>query len=171
METVVQILQIVIALGIFNVWLLRPGQSTGWRGGAARSMKEEDIGRLYAWEHTNVCTDGELDGPHPRGYGSFTRVLARYVRESGMLGLEEAVHRMTQLSARHVGLDGRGVIEAGAAADLVLFDPATVQDRATFDDPHATSVGIVGVWVNGVRVWEDGTPTGMYPGRGLRRGG
>jgi len=91
----------------------------------ARSMVEEDIGRLLEWEHTNVCTDGGLDGAHPRGFGSFTRVLRRYVRENEAITLEDAVHRMTQLSAQHVGIQNRGIIEAGAWADLVLFDPAT----------------------------------------------
>ncbi|HKJ02236.1 MAG TPA: amidohydrolase family protein, partial [Longimicrobiales bacterium] len=114
---------------------------------------------------------GELDGPHPRGFGSFTRVLARYVRDDGALTLEEAVHKMTGLSAAHLGLRGRGVIEAGAYADLVLFDPATVQDRADFGTPHATSTGITGVWINGLRVWGEDGPTGAHPGRALRREG
>ena len=137
----------------------------------ARSMAPEDVRRLFQWPHTNVCTDGELDGPHPRGFGSFTRVLARYVRDEGALTLEEAVHKMTGLSADHVGLRGRGVLEPGAYADLVLFDPATVQDHADFGSAHATSTGIAGVWVNGVRVLEAGGPTGAHPGRALRRGG
>jgi N-acyl-D-amino-acid deacylase len=136
----------------------------------ARSMREEDIGRLLQWEHTNVCSDGGLNGPHPRGYGSFTRVLRRYVREEGSLALEEAVHRMTQLAARHVGLDSRGVLEEGAWADLVLFDPETVSDHADFETPHAPSTGIEGVWVNGRRVWGDGAAGADYPGRVLRRG-
>ena len=137
----------------------------------ARSMAPEDVGRLLQWPHTNVCTDGELDGPHPRGFGSFTRVLARYVRDEGALGLEEAVHKMTGLSATHVGLQGRGVLEPGAYADLVLFDPATVQDHADFGAAQAPSTGVAGVWVNGVRVWEAGARTGAHPGRALRRGG
>lgn len=137
----------------------------------ARSMTDEDIGRLYQWPHTNVCSDGGLDGPHPRGYGSFTRVLRRYVREEGALTMEEAVHRMTQLAARHVGIRNRGVIAEGMWADLVLFDPATVSDHATFDEPNAPSTGIHGVWVNGVQVWGGtATGTGAYPGRVIRRG-
>ena len=136
----------------------------------ARSMAPEDVQRLFQWPHTNVCSDGELDGPHPRGFGSFTRVLARYVRDEGALTLEEAIHKMTELSAAHVGLEGRGVLEPGAYADLVLFDPATVQDHADFGDAHAPSTGIAGVWVNGLRVWAASGPTGARPGRALRRG-
>ncbi len=98
----------------------------------ARSMDPDDVSRLMQWPFTNVCTDGELDGPHPRGFGSFTRVLAQYVREDKVISLEEAIHKMTALSAAHVGITGRGVIEPGAFADLVLFDPATVQDHADF---------------------------------------
>jgi N-acyl-D-amino-acid deacylase len=139
-------------------------------GIVARSMAPEDIVRLLQWDHTNVCSDGGLDGPHPRGFGTFTRVLARHVRENGALGLEEAVHKMTALSAAHVGLTDRGTIAPGDYADLVLFDPDTVVDRATFDEPHEVSVGIVGVWVNGMRVWADASPTGAFPGRGLERG-
>ena len=141
-------------------------------GIVARSMVEEDIARLLQWEHTNVCTDGELDGPHPRGYGSFTRVLRRYVREDGSIALEDAVHRMTQLSARHVGIQNRGVIAEGAYADLVLFDPETVSDHAAFDAPHARSTGIEGVWVNGERVWGGDAPDApAYPGQVIRRKG
>jgi N-acyl-D-amino-acid deacylase len=138
----------------------------------ARSMTEEDISRLYAWAHTNVSSDGALAGPHPRGYGSFTRVLRTQVREQGTLSLEEAVHRMTGLAAEHMGLADRGVIREGAPADLVLFDPAAVTDHADFGSPHLPSTGIHGVWVNGVRVWErDAVVQSAYPGRVLRRGG
>ena len=133
-------------------------------------MVDEDIVRLLQWEHTNVCTDGGLAGPHPRGFGSFTRILARYVREDEALGLEEAVHRMTQLAAQHVGLTGRGEIAVGSPADLVLFDPAMVQDRATFESPNVVSTGVAAVWVNGEQVWDRRATTGATPGRVLRRG-
>ncbi|UCC24238.1 MAG: D-aminoacylase [Gemmatimonadales bacterium] len=137
----------------------------------ARSMTDEDIGRLYQWPHTNVCSDGGLDGPHPRGYGSFTRVLRQYVREEHALTLEEAVHRMTLLGAEQVGIRNRGVVAPGMWADLVLFHPATVSDHATFEEPHAPSTGIEAVWVNGVQVWGEGAGTGPpYPGRAIRRG-
>jgi N-acyl-D-amino-acid deacylase len=140
-------------------------------GIVARSMVEEDVVRLLRWEHTNVCSDGGLDGPHPRGFGTFTRILGRYVRERSVLGLEEAVHKMTGMSAAHLGLSDRGVLARGQAADLVLFDPGAVIDRATFEAPHRISAGVVGVWVNGVRIWDGAEPTGALPGRGLRRGG
>jgi N-acyl-D-amino-acid deacylase len=137
----------------------------------ARSMIAEDIGTLLQWNHTNVCTDGELDGPHPRGFGSFTRVLGRFVREDAVLSLEEAVHKMTGLTAAQTGITDRGVVAPGAAADLVLFDPATVRDRATFESPNEPSVGIDRVWVNGVEVWDGTATTGLRPGEVVRRGG
>lgn len=140
-------------------------------GIVARSMREEDIGRFYHWEHTNVSSDGALAGSHPRGYGAFTKVLRTYVREREILSLQEAVHKMTQLSAKHVGLRNRGVIREGAYADLVLFDPTVVSDHADLSDPHAASTGIEGVWVNGTRVWGgDVSDPLAYPGRTLRRG-
>lgn len=137
----------------------------------ARSMSEDDIARLYQWEHTNVSSDGALDGAHPRGYGSFTRVLRTYVREQESLTLEEAIHRMTGLSAEHLGLRNRGFVTPGAYADLVLFDPSTVSDHAEIGDPHVPSTGVAGVWVGGVRVWDGSAPVGeTYPGRVIRRG-
>jgi N-acyl-D-amino-acid deacylase len=138
----------------------------------ARSMIEEDVGKMYLWPHTNVSSDGALAGAHPRGYGSFARVLRTQVREQDALSLEDAVHRMTGLSAEHMGFSDRGVIREGARADLVLFDPRTVTDHADFESPQLPSTGIHGVWVNGVRVW-DGESAGesAYPGRVIRRGG
>jgi N-acyl-D-amino-acid deacylase len=133
------------------------------------SMSEPDLERLLAWPHANICTDGELDGRHPRGFGTFPRVLGRYVRERGVISLEDAVRKMTSLAAHNVGLSGRGEIRPGAAADLVLFDPATVVDRATTRDPHALAVGIETVWVNGAVVYEKGAATARRPGRVLRR--
>lgn len=148
-----------------------PGAPQGADEGiVARSMDPADVATLLKWPHANVCSDGELDGPHPRGFGSFTRVLARYVRESGDLELEEAVHKMTGLAAAHAGIAHRGVIVPGAYADLVLFDPAVVEDRAAFGSSREPSVGIAGVWVNGVRVWDGSVPTGAHPGRVVRRG-
>jgi len=87
-----------------------------------------------------------------------------------VLSLEEPIHKMTGLSAEHVGLRDRGVVRAGAYADLVLLDPDGIGDRATPDDPHAVSIGIEQVWVNGRTVWVDGATTGALPGRALRRG-
>jgi N-acyl-D-amino-acid deacylase len=133
------------------------------------SMQEEDIEVLMGWPHTNICTDGSLDDLHPRGAGAFPRVLGRYVRERGLLSLEEAVHKMTGLSAKHMGFTDRGIIRPGAAADLVLFDPDTVIDHATPQDPGALSSGIGTVWVNGQIVFHDGQETGLRPGGFIAR--
>ena len=135
----------------------------------ATSMDEGDIAELLAWEHSNICSDGALDGAHPRGFGAFPRVLGKYVRDQGVLTLEEAVMKMTSLSAAHVGITRRGTIKAGNFADLVLFDPATVGDNATPAEPHLVSTGIARVWVNGRTVWQDGRTVASHSGRTLRR--
>ena len=133
------------------------------------SMVEPDVERIMKWPHTNLSTDGSLNGPHPRGFGAFPRFLGVYVRERKVLSLEEAVKRMTSVAADHMGIKDRGRIAPGMLADLVLFDPATVSDRATPRDPHLTSVGIARVWVNGAEVFADGKTTGARPGRVIRR--
>ena len=134
------------------------------------SMAEEDVAVLLAWPHANVCSDGASDGGHPRGYGAFPRVLGRYVRERKALSLEEAVRRMTALSAAHMGIADRGTLAAGMRADLVLFDPRLVADRATPANPALPAAGIARVWTNGVEVYSHGKPTGARPGAVLRRG-
>jgi N-acyl-D-amino-acid deacylase len=133
------------------------------------SMIEPDIKKLMLWPHTNICTDGALEDLHPRARGAFTRVLGRYVREEGLLSLEEAVHKMTELAAQHMGFENRGVIRVGAQADLVLFDPETVIDRATPESPERLSEGIRAVWVAGETVFENGSATGKLPGSVIRR--
>ena len=139
-------------------------------GVIATSMDERDVIRLLEWPFANVCTDGELMGAHPRGFGSFPRVLGRYVREQHALTLPDAIRKMTSLAAANVGLADRGVVAPQSYADLVLFDPNTVADRATTAEPHAVSVGIDTVWVNGQIVFREGGPSGAHPGRVLRRG-
>jgi N-acyl-D-amino-acid deacylase len=134
-----------------------------------RGMIQEDIDALIVWPFASICSDGSLDSMHPRGRGAFTKVLREYVRERKLLTLEEAIRKMTGLSAANVGIADRGAIRPGAYADLVLFNPATVADRSTFEDPKALSVGIDRVWVNGVAVWQDGKATGAYPGRGVKK--
>ena len=134
-----------------------------------RGMIEKDIDALIVWPYAAICSDGSLDSLHPRGRGAFTKVLREYVRERKLLTLEEAIRKMTGLSAANVGIADRGAIRPGAYADLVMFDPATVADRSTFEDPKALSVGIDRVWVNGVAVWQDGKSTGAYPGRGVKK--
>jgi len=133
------------------------------------SMVEPDVELIMKWPYTNLSTDGSLDGPHPRGYGAFPRFLGRYVRERKVMPLEEAVHRMTSLAAEHMGIKDRGRVTPGMFADLVVFDPATVIDRATPQEPHLVSVGIARVWVNGAEVFADGKTTAARPGKVIRR--
>ncbi len=133
------------------------------------SMKEADIERIMTWPHANFCTDGELAGRHPRGSGSFPKILGRYVRERGILTLPEAVRKLSGLAASNVGFRDRGRIAPGMLADLVLFDPKVVIDRATLEDPAALSEGIHMVWVNGTVVYREGKSTGAFPGRVIRR--
>ena len=108
--------------------------------------------------------------PHPRFYGTYPRALGRYVREQGSMTLETAVHKMTGFPAERLGLRDRGLVREGMAADLVLFDPETVMDRATFEEPHQFPVGIPHVLVNGTPVIAEGSHTGARPGCVLRRG-
>jgi N-acyl-D-amino-acid deacylase len=105
--------------------------------------------------------------PHPRAYGNFARLLGKYVREEKVITLEEAVRRLTSLPAANLGLDRRGLIKAGFYADIVVFDPATIADRATFDKPHQFAVGVRDVFVNGVQELKDGEHTGKFAGRAL----
>ncbi|HEY2375181.1 MAG TPA: serine hydrolase [Gemmatimonadaceae bacterium] len=135
----------------------------------AKGMDERDIASIMRWRYTDFCSDGALDGAHPRGFGSFPRVLGHYVRDLKVLPLEDAVRKMTSLAAANVGITDRGIIRAGLAADLVLFDPETIGDLATIRNPHALSKGIKTVWVNGEIAFEDGKASGRFPGRALRR--
>jgi len=133
------------------------------------AMDEPDIESIMAWPHTVIGSDGELAGPHPRGYGAFTRFLGHYVRDRNVVSLEEGIRKMTALSAQQSGIAERGSIEVGHFADLVLFDPSSVRDRSTAESPHVPSVGIEKVWVNGQLVFADGQITGNRPGTPIRR--
>ena len=133
------------------------------------SMTEADVSALMLWPHTNICTDGSLLDRHPRGAGSFPKVLGRYVRDLGRLSLEQAIHKMTGLPAEHMGLTQRGKVAEGYIADLVLFNPATITDRATTQAPHQFSEGVSDVWVAGQRVLQRGINNDTFPGRVLRR--
>ena len=118
-----------------------------------------------------LSTEGPLRAgvPHPRSFGTFPRVLGRYVREMKVISLEEAIRKMTSLPASILGLTDRGLIKEGMWADVVIFDPATVADRATFEDPFQYPVGITTVLVNGTVVLDEGTHTNARPGKVLRR--
>lgn len=133
------------------------------------AMSQADVDTLMRWPHANICSDGDLKDGHPRGRGAFPRVLANYVRERRVLTLESAIHKMTVLSAQHMGIKDRGIIETGAPADLVLFDPATVKDQATMQEINRISTGIVKTWVNGQLVYSEGKKTGLRPGQILLR--
>lgn len=141
------------------------------------SMSEDDIeyAMRQPWIMVGIdagarAADSTVQGkPHPRAYGSFPRILCRYVRERNVITLPDAIRKFTSLPAARVGLDDRGVVKQGMFADLTIFDPATVCDRGTFEDPVQTSVGIIHVIVNGVPVLRDAVPTGERPGRALRR--
>jgi N-acyl-D-amino-acid deacylase len=140
-------------------------------------LDEADLRRHLAHPHVMVGSDGSslvADGPlatgkpHPRSYGTFPRVLGRYARDERVLSLPDAVWKMTGLPARRLGLADRGVLAPGAKADVVVFDAATVADRATYEDPHRYAAGIGHVLVNGRVVIADGEHTGALPGRVLR---
>ena len=134
-------------------------------------LDEADVQRILAFRETMIGSDGlPYDRhPHPRLWGAFPRVLGHYARDLGLFSLEEAVYRMTGLSARTFGFEDRGILRPGAFADLVLFDPKQVIDKATFEDPAQLSEGIIEVWVNGETVWHQGVATGARPGQVLRR--
>jgi len=134
------------------------------------SMDETDVQRILGFEHTMIGSDGLPHDamPHPRLWGTFARVLGHY-RRLGLFSLEEAVHKMTGLTARCFGLADRGAVKEGFAADLVLFDDASIDDAATFEKPVAPARGIDAVIVNGEPVWREGRPTGARPGQVLTR--
>ena len=135
-----------------------------------KSMVEPDIKAFFQQPWVMVASDGGIASRHPRGAGTFPRVLGLYVREKRWLTLPEAVRKMTSLPAQRLGWKDRGVIRAGAFADLVLFNPNTVIDRSTFAKPFEPPVGIEKVFVNGEIVWQGSKPTGSRPGRVLGRG-
>jgi dihydroorotase/N-acyl-D-amino-acid deacylase len=145
----------------------------GGATGIFHAMAEEDVERILASPFAMVASDGGIPvfghgRPHPRSYGTFARVLGVYVREKNLLRLEEAVRKMTSLPAVRVGLTDRGLIRPGLKADLTVFDPATIRDRATFAEPHAYAQGVSFVLVNGVVVVDEGRLSGARPGRVLR---
>jgi N-acyl-D-aspartate/D-glutamate deacylase len=141
-------------------------------GAIYHSMAEDDVRRILRHPATVIGSDGLPNDPrpHPRVWGTFPRVLGHYARDESLFPLETAVHKMTGLPARKFGLGDRGVVREGLAADLVLFDAATVRDVATFTDPQRPSAGIHAVWVNGALASRDQAPTGERAGRFIPRG-
>jgi dihydroorotase/N-acyl-D-amino-acid deacylase len=140
-------------------------------------MSEDNLRRQMRQPWMKFSTDAggvdpELLGDeglrHPRAFGTYTRILGHYVRGEGVIPLEDAIRKMTSAVADRLYLRDRGLLWEGMKADVVIFDPATVRDNATFDDPHQLSTGIRDVWVNGVRVLQNGVHTGAKPGRWVR---
>jgi N-acyl-D-amino-acid deacylase len=147
--------------------LAEPGGESA--GIVARGMADADVERLMQWPFANVCSDGQSFGLHPRGFGSFAKVLGPWVRDRKLFSVEEAVRKMSSLAAANGGIRDRGRIAPGYFADLVSFNLASVADRADFGHAQAQAVGISTVWVNGQVVFQDGKPTGAHSGRPLRR--
>lgn len=142
------------------------------------SMSDENVAMQLRRPWVVIASDAEAHDPatarglaHPRAYGTFARVLGRYVRDERLFSLEEAVRRMTSAVAIRIGVTDRGLVRPGMFADLAVFDPATVADRATYERPHQLAVGVHHVLVNGTEVWRDGAATGATPGRALRGSG
>jgi len=140
-------------------------------------MKESDMQAALKSPFVSICTDSgarATDGPlagsksHPRGWGTYPRILGRYVRDEHLMPLEFAIHKMTGLPAANVGLKQRGLIREGYFADITIFDPKTVIDRATFEDPNQYPVGIDYVIVNGQIEVDNGRRTAALAGRVLR---
>jgi N-acyl-D-aspartate/D-glutamate deacylase len=142
------------------------------------AMDEEDVQRIMRHPLQMVGTDSGASGttgfmrrgkPHPRGYGTYPRVLGRYVRESGVLTLEEAIRKMTSFPAQRFGLQSRGLLKPGMVADIVVFNPDTVIDTATYEEPHQLPKGVEHVIVNGEITVQSSEPQGTLAGRTLRK--
>jgi N-acyl-D-amino-acid deacylase len=140
-------------------------------------MSEDNVRREVSLPWLSFGSDAEApategvflkSNPHPRAYGNFARVLGKYVRDEKVIPLEEAIRKLTSLPAGNLKIRDRGLLQPGYFADVVLFDPAKVQDHATFDKPHQYATGMKHVFVNGVHVLKDGEPTGAKAGRVVR---
>jgi len=140
-------------------------------------MSEDNVKKMLTMPYVSICSDAASipaeepfikDSTHPRAYGSFARLLSKYVREEKIMTLQEAVRRMTSLPAANLKLNKRGTLKVGSYADVVVFDPDQVKDRATFEQPHQYAEGVNHVFVNGVQVLNEGNHTGAKPGRCIR---
>jgi len=147
---------------------------------AVFGMSEDDVSLALQQPWVSICNDSEgaspegllgQEHPHPRAYGTFPRILRKYVREEKKLTLEDAIRKFSALPAQRMRLTDRGVLKAGMWADVVVFDPATIKDMATFAEPNQLSQGMDYVLVNGVPVIEQGKMTGTRPGKVLRGAG
>lgn len=150
------------------LWLVERGGC----GGIYHAIDEQDLQRVLRHPATMIASDGGIPvfgegSPHPRSYGTFSRVLGRYARDLKVITLEDAVRKMTSFPAQRLGLADRGVLREGLKADVVVFDPDAVRDRATFEQPHQYSEGVSLVVVNGQVVFDDGAVTAARPGRVL----
>jgi N-acyl-D-amino-acid deacylase len=137
------------------------------------TISEDNLRRELELPWVSFCSDSAAPAAnsvfrqwstHPRAYGSFARLLGKYVRDEQVLSLESAIHRLTELPAQNLRLTGRGLLEAGYYADVVVFDPDRIEDHATYDDPHRYASGVRDVVVNGTPALRDGEPTGALPG-------
>jgi N-acyl-D-amino-acid deacylase len=140
-------------------------------------MSEENVKKQIALPWVSFCSDAGSpatagvflkSNPHPRAYGCFARLLGLYVRDVGVIPLEEAIRKLTSLPAENLKIEQRGSLEAGYFADIVIFDPGSISDHATFEQPHQYATGVIHVFVNGVQVLTDGEHTGATPGRVVR---
>src|SRR5690606_12138162 len=148
-----------------------------WVSAAYFLMSEEsvELGLLHSWVRLRSDSGSRVaecrlltTNPHPRAYGNFARFLGHYVRDRGLMPLEQAIHRLTGLPATNWKLRDRGCLQPGCHADIVVFDPAAIADHATFEQPHRYATGVADVFVNGVQVVRDGAHTGATPGRVVR---
>jgi N-acyl-D-amino-acid deacylase len=140
-------------------------------------MSEDNVRREVALPWVSFGSDASAPAPegvflqsaeHPRAYGNFVRVLAKYVRDERVISLQEAIRKLSALPAQNLSLEGRGMLRQGYFADVVIFDPATVQDHATYERPHQLSTGVEEVWINGIEALHNGTATGLPSGRFVR---
>lgn len=148
-------------------------QLNGGGRGIYHTMKDDDVERIMAHPLTSIASDGagvewQAGSPHPRNYGTYPRVLAKYVRDKALLSLPAAIKKMTSMPAARMGLIDRGLLKEGYKADILMFDPQIIQDNSSFTEPHQYSTGIEYVIVNGTIVVEKGVMTGARPGLALR---
>lgn len=152
-----------------TMWIVEQGGASG----IFHAINEDDLVRILQHRATMIASDGEVTifgqaSPHPRSYGTFARVLGRYVREKQVLALPDAIRKMTSFPAWRVGLHDRGILRPGMKADITVFDDGTIQDTATFERPHQYAQGVHTVIVNGAVIFENGQMTPARPGRVLR---